>query len=327
MAAADDQTVSSHSPFGGRYVALLRRTNAGMLFSDPVHVKDGQALPELPEGLQYVVIHPSAAQVKDRTMEDFLPSSSSHSTENHAQAQRKNPTLPLEEDYGMFSSFLPSRDSSLSSFTHTDYSILNCGHSLPENKELEIQVSDADIEAALELAEKVLGGSDKDQTNTDPHYGTSQDTLKDVTLEPHAQQYESRIQTSKSETDSGAETAKSILQENSALLVRLVELQDRRAHDNIFGEISSEEMDIATKLQNSLVRVVAANAPSALRPPSIEIKRAASALLAKRQPVFSGVLPPQKRFAFVSNAASSAEFPQGATTVPMQRQPVLSIRK
>ncbi|KAJ1800159.1 hypothetical protein LPJ59_001297 [Coemansia sp. RSA 2399] len=327
MAAANDQTISSHSPFGGRYVALLRRTNAGMLFSDPVHVKDGQSLPELPEGLQYVVIHPSAAQVKDRTMEDFLPSSSSHSTENQAQTQGKSPMLPLEEDYGMFSSFLPSRDSSLSSFTHTDYSILNSGHSLPENTELETKVTDSDIEAALELARKVLGGSDNGQANTDPHYDTSQDTLKDATLEPHAQQYESRIQISKSEAGAGAETAESILQENSALLVRLVELQDRRAHGNKFNEISSEEMDIATKLQNSFVRVVAANEPSALRPPSMEIKRAASALLAKRQPVFSGVLPPQKRFAFVSNAASSAEFPQGATTAPMQRQPVLSIRK
>ncbi|KAJ2510436.1 hypothetical protein GGI11_005489 [Coemansia sp. RSA 2049] len=124
------------------------------------------------------------------------------------------------------------------------------------------------------------------------------------------------------EAESGAETAESILNENNALLTKLVELQDRRVRDNKFGEISNEELAVAAKLQNSFARVVAASEPSTLRPPSIEIKRAADALLAKRQPVFSGVLPPQRRFAFVSNAISSADFPHGATATPMRRQAV-----
>ncbi|KAJ1663231.1 hypothetical protein IW140_001037 [Coemansia sp. RSA 1813] len=328
MAATDVKTLTSQAPFGGRYVALLRRTNTGMLFSDPVFVKDGQSLPELPDGLQYVVIHPSAAQAKDSTMKEFVPSSNSHTTEHHDQPQRKNAMLPLEEDYGMFSSFLPSRDSSLSSFTHTDYNVLNSSHGLPENRELETHVSTYDLESALEVAERVLGRCSDDQvagTATNPHSDIPQDILKDIEdvgLEPSAQKCERQSQISDSRTDPGVETAESILKENNALLIKLVDLQDKRALANKFDDISSEEMAIAAALQNNIMRVVAANKPSALRPSSIEIKHAASALLAKRQPVFSGVLPPQKRFAFVSNVASSTEFPQGATTTPMQRQPI-----
>ncbi|KAJ2559072.1 hypothetical protein EV175_000507 [Coemansia sp. RSA 1933] len=328
MAASEDQTVSSQPPFGGRYVALLRRTNAGMLFSDPVYVKDGQSLPELPEGLQFVMIHPSAAQAKARTMKDFVPTSSSRSTENRARPQTRTATVPLEEDYGMFSSFLPSRDSSLSSFMHTDYNTISSGssnHCLLESGEPKAHVSSTDVESALELAERILGDSDSNVSAIDLQNGIPQDILTAIGLEspPSTQMHESQSHTS----DSNTETAESILRENSALLVRLVELQDKRAHSNTFDEISNEEKSIAAKLQDSFVRVVAANEPSALRPSSIEIKRAANALLAKQQPVFSGVLLPQKRFAYVSNAASSTEIPQSATATPMQRQPPVSAKQ
>ncbi|KAJ2743193.1 hypothetical protein H4S06_005607 [Coemansia sp. BCRC 34490] len=327
MVTADNLKSHSQPPFGGRYIALLRRTNAGMLFSDPVFVKESQALPDLPDGLQYVVIHPTAAQAKDRTMEDFMPTGalkkSSHNVEH--SLQQKNTTLPLEEDYGMFGSFLPSRDSSSSLFTHIDYNALSTDCCVSVKTEPETQVSKADLDYALELAERVLSDSSDNRstaTTSDLHGDIPQSVLEAIGLGQAAQMGIKQNKRYEPEAESGAETAASILNENNALLTKLVELQDRRVRDNKFGEISNEELAVAAKLQNSFARVVAASEPSTLRPPSIEIKRAADALLAKRQPVFSGVLPPQRRFAFVSNAISSTDFPHGATATPMQRQAV-----
>ncbi|KAJ2665701.1 hypothetical protein IWW48_000152 [Coemansia sp. RSA 1200] len=333
MVTADNLKSPSQPPFGGRYIALLRRTNSGMLFSDPVFVKESQALPDLPDGLQYVVIHPTAAQAKDRTMEDFMPADalkkSSHSTE-HPLQQKSTILLPLEEDYGMFSSFLPSRDSSSSLFTHIDYNVLSTDYCVSEKSEPEAQVSKADLDYAFELAERILSDSSDNQstpTISDLHGDIPQSVLEAIGFDQAAQMGKKQNKRYEPETESGAETAESILKENNALLTKLVELQDMRVRDNKFGEISNEELAVATKLQNSFARVVAASEPSTLRPPSMEIKRAADALLAKRQPVFSGVLPPQRRFAFVSNAISSTDFPHGATATPMQRQAVPAVRK
>ncbi|KAJ2813696.1 hypothetical protein GGI24_006505, partial [Coemansia furcata] len=112
-----------------------------------------------------------------------------------------------------------------------------------------------------------------------------------------------------------------ILKANSDLLAELIAMQDRRAHSGDYGQISEKEQTIAAKLQANLARVAAAHSPSQLRPPSAEIQRAACLLLAKNTTSYAGTLPPQRRFAFVSNASSSTTFPSAATMAPMQRVP------
>ncbi|KAJ2798646.1 hypothetical protein H4S07_005640 [Coemansia furcata] len=117
------------------------------------------------------------------------------------------------------------------------------------------------------------------------------------------------------------ETAEDILKANSDLLAELIAMQDRRAQSGDYGQVSEKEQTIAAKLQANLARIAAAHPPSQLRPPSAEIQRAACLLLAKNTTSYAGTLPPQRRFAFVSNASSSTTFPSAATMAPMQRVP------
>ncbi|KAJ1995736.1 hypothetical protein GGI25_000713 [Coemansia spiralis] len=332
MVASVGESKSAQSPFGGRYVALLRRTNTGMLFSDPVFIADGQPLPELPEGLEYVVVHPSATPAKDHKMEEFMPTNAlqSNSTilSQPSEQSNRNTVLPLEEDYGMFSSFLPMKDSSLSTLSHADITVLNSGHSLLDEKELASHVSEAELASAIELADKILGSYSDSQLTTastsSVHDAISQEVLENIGF-PLVTQPNKQPLTRLGTNGCDGETAESILNENNILLAQLVEMQDKRALKDKFGEVSNEEMAIATKLQASFARIIASSKPAALRPPSTEIKRAANMLLAKSHGIYSGVLPPQQRFAFVSNAVSSTDFPQGATTTPMQR--ISSVQK
>ncbi|KAJ2165807.1 hypothetical protein GGH16_004273, partial [Coemansia sp. RSA 560] len=64
----------NESPVGGRYIALLRRTPTGMLFSDPVYVPTTQSLPDLPDGVEYIVVHPQTTTATAPLLEAYMPS-------------------------------------------------------------------------------------------------------------------------------------------------------------------------------------------------------------------------------------------------------------
>ncbi|KAJ2889027.1 hypothetical protein GGI21_006659, partial [Coemansia aciculifera] len=113
-------TSVSPAPGSGQYVAILRRTAGGVLFTDPVYVSPTQTLPDLPDGLQYIVIHPSEVPAKPQTLKELVAASSNSVVRPPASYLQ---TLPQEEDYGVFSSFLPLRDSSQSSLDAADYAM------------------------------------------------------------------------------------------------------------------------------------------------------------------------------------------------------------
>ncbi|KAI8325870.1 hypothetical protein GQ54DRAFT_295227 [Martensiomyces pterosporus] len=324
MALPDSESSGAKLPIGGRYVALLRRTQTVFLFSDPIFVADGQGLPELPDGLQYIFIHPSssaAADAKPHTMSGYLPADAlkadtdAHAFEKPVQGAA---LLPVEEFYGAFSSFLPTHDSSLSTLSARDISVLGTLHAE------EARVSDADLTDALELADKVLAES---AATSDGRTGVaidaiSPEVLQDLGLCPSVLGASDSSDTgdASSPASEESETAASILETNRDLLVKLAEAQDRRAQEGDFGKISEEEKAVAKRLQENLARVVSAHGPAAFRPPTEEIHRASQMLLAgSASTMYSGTLPPQRRFAFISNAATYAGFPPGATTAPMAR--------
>ncbi|KAJ2308825.1 hypothetical protein IWW55_000197 [Coemansia sp. RSA 2706] len=299
---ADSRSSSPQAPLGGRYIALLRRTPAGMLFSDPVFIAHDQQLPELPDGVQYIVVHPQTTKTQPPTMEAYMPAG--------ALDEVKAKPLPkgqsILEDIGMYCSFLPNRDSSLLSLSNADLKVLSGG--LIESPQ------DADVDGALELADRILsestnGGSESSEI--------SSDTLLDLGLLP------ADIGLDSTTGNSEEETAESLLQENSRLLAQLQQLQDARAQSDDYGRISSEEQRIATKLQLNLVRAAAAQTPAQLCPPRDEIQRAVKLLMSGGSSLatYAGTLPPQRRFAFMSNAVSGANVPQNATAAPMQRAP------
>ncbi|KAJ2817620.1 ammonium transporter, partial [Coemansia furcata] len=112
----------------GQYVSILRRTAAGVLFSDPVYVPPTQTLPALPDGLQYIVIHPSEASEKPQTLNELVAAGTKTALgAGRSQTSQlcPSPALPQEEDYGCFSSFLPVRDSSQSTLDAADYAMLS----------------------------------------------------------------------------------------------------------------------------------------------------------------------------------------------------------
>ncbi|KAJ2783591.1 hypothetical protein GGI15_002527 [Coemansia interrupta] len=312
-------------PVGGRYVALLRRTATGVLFSDPIFVAQGHNLPDLPDGLQYIVIHPSpvhtastnatGAKADDAartyTMEAYLPKSNSSGSGGSSRQQgpgKESVVLPVFEDFGLYSSFLPMRDSLHSTLSSADRRML--GNAMSHSKAG--TVSPQDLDYAVELAEKVLG--DLSTTNTTE---LSTELLRDLGLTAADLEIESQEQAG-GQPAGEPETAESILNANDMLLARLLEMQDARAAGARFEVIGEEEKKVAERLQINLARVAAAQTPAALRPSTDAIQSAAALLLAKDQGSYSGTLQPNQRFAFISNAASGAGFPQNATMAPMQ---------
>ncbi|KAJ2716650.1 hypothetical protein H4R19_000516 [Coemansia spiralis] len=306
LAGARGAAAGPQAPIGGRYIALLRRAAAPeRMFSDLVHVADGQALPDLPEGAEYVVVHPFSAAAKSHVLAEHLPPNALDKSA-WFEAEQKPVALPALQDHGPYSSFLPACDSSLTSLRAADYATLNCcGGELGA----ELLVTETDVAAAMELAQQTLSDG--------PHGGgeaeISPEVLRDLGL-TYAD-----VGMGAAEEPAPA-TAEEILRQNSALLARLLELQERRADSGDYGAVSDEEQAVASKLQASLARVVGANAPRDLRPPSSETQRAAKLLLAGGRPSYAGTLPPQRRFAFMSNLVG-ASVPPSATAAPMQRPP------
>ncbi|KAJ2777093.1 hypothetical protein H4R18_005331 [Coemansia javaensis] len=286
---------------GGRYIALLRQTAGRMLFSDPVFAAAGQPLPELPAGVEYIVVHPYTVPAQPRTLGEYMPPNALDRDASPEPEQRPD-ALPTIQDYGHFSSFLPARNSTLTSLCAADYAVLNGS----DDPGAAPQVTEAELESAVELAQRTLG-----EAAAEPE--VSPEMLRDLGLTP------ADIGMDAAE-EPAPETAEGILRQNSALLVRLLELQDRRARSGDYGAVSAEEQAVATRLQASLARVVGASAPKDVRPLDSEIQRAAKLLLAGGRGSYAGTLPPQQRFAFMSNAAGLAA-PSGATVTPMQRVP------
>ncbi|KAJ2235359.1 hypothetical protein H4R99_002590 [Coemansia sp. RSA 1722] len=336
-----ESSTESKSPLGGRYVALLRRTATGVLFSDPIFVAQGQSLPELPEGLHYIVIHPSSTVPsvttgpqpakpaaagttgKSLTMNAYLPAKDTKHRVQYASEKiyQSEAVLPVLEDYGQFSSFLPTRDSLRSTLPSTyyvaPYSYEVDADEVEANGEPEEKcLSSNDLDSAICAAEKILGSSDEHTESL-----VSPELLSDLGLTPADLEIEqSHTAPAGSVVNQKPETAESVLRENDKLLTRLLELQDHRAASSSFEQIGREERAIANQLQINLARVAAVQSPSALRPSIDSIHSAAALLLAKDQGSYSGTLPPQRRYAFISNAAANAGFPQGATMAPMQRK-------
>lgn len=319
----------------GFYVALFRRTEAGApMFSDPIYVSDdSKKLPDLPVGLQYIIVHPSETAIEPRTMQGFTPSSKiahKYKTQQlhiqEIQQKRDRMSLPTEDDYGLYSSFLPTRDSTLSSLAPVDYTtVLDCSqaekqHNLAKEKSHDDGVTDTEVGLALELAHKVLADDDSmDVVETNGEVLTDS-VIEELGLKP--------APTVDMDRDS-------ILEQNNKLLLQLLEMQERRAQSGKdFGNISDEERATATRLQNNLVKAAASVPPSSLLHPltdtedgshqHLAIKRAAQLLLAKNNAEHSvahrGNLPANRRFGFLSNASTNAGFPQLATMAPMQRR-------
>ncbi|KAJ1898184.1 hypothetical protein LPJ66_002917 [Kickxella alabastrina] len=324
------------SPIGGRFIALLRRTQTGILFSDPLFIAHGEILPELPEGLQYIVIHPSAtagvsdsasgAQGKPYTLEAFLPKGNSSFKAKQTLKQQRPLALPVDEDYGYFSSFLPTRDSLQSSLRASEYGVLrredlflaetaNAIDGSNQHTSADSAVSMADIDSALEYASTFLDNS------TDQHT-ISPELLSDLGLTPTDVGLDSHLPSENGSNDNTQdETAESILSANDRLLAQLLDMQDKRAASGDFGLITDAERNVAKQLQINLARVASAHTPAALRPSVDAIHSAAKLLLAKSQGSYSGTLPPQQRYAFVTNSAANASLPPAATMAPMQTAP------
>ncbi|KAJ2162289.1 hypothetical protein GGF46_000780 [Coemansia sp. RSA 552] len=310
----------AHPPIGGRYIALFRRTAAGLLFSDPVYVAHGQNLPDLPDGVQYIAVHPYAGASKPQTMERFLPAAARtgarDATEYHPV---KATALPEVHDWGQFSSFFPTRDSSLTSFSAADYSALSTTHTshlVSDSSVGQEDMSEESLEAAVALADQIV-------SSTALPDGQGLPSTEDISPETLCSLGLTYDDLGIPEPDA-PETAASILKENSLLLRRLLEMQDRRAAAGDLATISEEEQQVAHKLQLNMARAVLGTKPSALRPPTEEIQRAAQLLVATSadsEGSYAGTLPPQRRFAFMSNAAAAGGVPNSATAQPMQRPP------
>ncbi|KAJ2356031.1 hypothetical protein IWW50_004670 [Coemansia erecta] len=305
-----DSRPSMEPPVGGRYIALLRRTPTGMLFSDPVFVSHNQPLPELPDGVEYIVVHPQTTTAKTSLMEAYMPTGALNKP---AQPECAKLRLPIFEDCGMYSSFLPSRDSSGTCLSSADFTTLNSG------LVGQPQALEADIDQAMELANKILNGSASSENGSQTSAATdiSSETLLNLGLLPADIGLDSGSDTP------AEETAESILRENNMLLAQLQQLQDVRARSDNYGQISEEEQQIAKKLQKNLARTIAAHAPSQIRPSQEEIQQAVKLLLGGGSSLatYAGTLPPQRRYAFMSNAVAGSAVPQNATTAPMQQVP------
>ncbi|KAJ2504533.1 hypothetical protein IWW47_002485, partial [Coemansia sp. RSA 2052] len=216
--------------------------------------------------------------------------------------------LPQEENYGSFSSFLPVRDSSLSTLDAADYATLST------------RPADTTTSTTTTAATPAVTSAFEENAEPEVLDDISANLLRELGLTPADLGFDAP-QSNTTAAGGGTETAEDILSANAALLAELIDMQDQRAQSGNYGQISDKEQAVAAKLQANLARVAGAHSPAQLRPPPAEIQRAACLLLAKSPASYAGTLPPQRRYAFVSNASSSAAFPPAATLAPMQRVP------
>ncbi|KAG0208717.1 hypothetical protein BGX28_000415 [Mortierella sp. GBA30] len=286
-------------------VALFQRSNEGFVFSSKAVVKDES----LEQELAKTVIVPVPSNPNPPLLQDVSPKPR---TSKSTSDQGKKKTTGVEYfPYAPFTSFAPFVDSSNAEMNAEDtakaYDALLSRHAQKSKTSAaeseEHQKSKALLESILEIAQQYQAQeSGKDINETDIQF-LSEEGLDVKNLLEVAQAAKS---------DSESHTPLETIQRNAILLFELYKLQEERFASND-QTVGAREKEIAATLRNSLLELTSKVKPSQLVTP--ETLEDAMRKIPYKEPAFVGTLPPNKPFAFPTNATRSG-LPTTATAYP-----------
>ncbi|KAI1316838.1 hypothetical protein EDD11_009416 [Mortierella claussenii] len=287
-------------------VALFQRAPEGFVFTSTAIVKDDS----LDQEVAKTVIIPTASAANPPLLKDIntkprpVPS---------LDDQAKKKASGVEYcPYAPFTSFAPFIDSANAEMNAGDTSaaydallarIAQKGKATGVGAE-EQRKAKAQLDSILEIA----------QQHQDQELGVELNVTELEFLSEYGLNAKTLLSASQaSKMDSKSHAPLEVIQQNAILLFELYKLQEERFASKD-QTVSDREQEIAAILRNSLMELVDQVTPSKL----VSVKAIENAVkrIPYKEPAFTGTLPPNKPFAFPTNAARNG-LPPTATGYPV----------
>ncbi|KAF9281570.1 Bromodomain containing protein 7 [Mortierella alpina] len=287
-------------------VALFQRSAEGFVFSSKAIVKDEA----LDQELAKTVVVPVSSNPNPPLLQDV---SIKPRTTKLPSDQAKKKTTGVEYfPYAPFTSFAPFIDSSDAEMNAEDtakaYDALLARYTqklkMSSTGSNEDRSSKAQLESILDIAQQYQAQEKGNVINESDLQFLSEEGLDVKGLLEVAQA---------ARNDSESHTPLETIQRNAILLFELYKMQEERfaSKDQTIG---AREMEIAATLRKSLLELASKVKPSQLV--TAEAVENAMRKLPYKEPAFTGTLPPNKPFAFPTNASRSG-LPATATAYPV----------
>ncbi|CAO3567825.1 unnamed protein product [Mortierella alpina] len=287
-------------------VALFQRSSEGFVFSSKAVVKDEA----LDQELAKTAVVPVCSNPNPPLLQDV--SAKPKATKTTSDQTKKKTTGVEYFPYAPFTSFAPFIDSSNAEMNAEDtakaYDALMARYTqkrkMSSTGSDEDRHSKAQLESLLDIAKQHEAQGNRDEIHENDLQFLSEEGLDVKGLLEVAQ-------ATKNAHESHAPLE--MIQRNAILLFELYKLQEER-----FGSkdqsIGAREMEIAATLRMSLLELTSKARPSQLV--TAEAVENAMRKLPYKEPAFTGTLPPNKPFAFPTNASRSG-LPATATAYPV----------
>ncbi|KAK9710375.1 hypothetical protein K7432_008465 [Basidiobolus ranarum] len=288
-----------------RNIALFQRCGDGFLFTSSKRgFKPNEHLDIVGEA-RPMTIFPTHVSERPPPLGAVCPSSNTPSTPQHRKQESINPLLFVSHDG--FSSFAPSMDSSSATLSSQDTTTL---YYFKKRRFESDGDTDSDVSTPAESTELPDVHNSVDNSASQ----IVQDTAVDGQNNANGSASTSiSNDNNASHESSEVNSASFVIEENSKLLLKLVEFQEARAN-NDFSLISPLEQATAKAFTTRMTHILPGVKPSALI--SSECIEDAINRIPILEHTYRGTLPPNKPFAYATNSALSKGFATNATAIP-----------
>ncbi|KAI9261648.1 hypothetical protein BDA99DRAFT_605495 [Phascolomyces articulosus] len=306
-------------------VALFRPTMDGFIFTNAVPSSLVDKHEKLPAGVQELVIYPTPSASEVPTLKNTIPPPPRFPSRIHRHEDKQ--TVPIQWlDYGVFSSFAPTRDSNQAnvSYEHTYMGRVAKRFRRWEKKQRSLQTLGKPLNPPKSALHNNKNNDNNTTTITKNNHHPSKDdsannnnttTTTDTTTKSDdidtqwLKEQGLDVETIMEAAQNGSvnvddvigndeQDIEGILERNSELLSYLAQYQEYRfgLGDARWGNIDETEQNIAKALEKRMHKLASKVPPKDLTDSSAV--EAAMDRLPLREPAYRGSLPPNKFFAY-----------------------------
>ncbi|KAI9484974.1 hypothetical protein BDB00DRAFT_792477 [Zychaea mexicana] len=303
-----DQMVMDTFDDQQQQVALFRPTMDGFVFTDAVPSAFLDRKERLPGGVQEMAIYPTPSTAEVPSLRNTVPPPPRFPSRIHRHEDKH--TVPIQWlDYGVFSSFAPTRDSNHAniSYEHTYMGRVAKRFKRWEKKQRNLQTLGKPTSPPKSVAMK--NGVSKDDSNTTTtENNDNKDEIDTQWLKEQGLDVDAILDAAQSGSvnvddliGNDEKDIEGVLERNSELLSYLSQYQEYRfgLGDARWGSIDETERNIAKALEKRMHKLASKVAPKDLT--ESEAVEAAMDRLPLREPAYRGSLPPNKPFAYPTN--------------------------
>ncbi|KAG2220440.1 hypothetical protein INT45_004182 [Circinella minor] len=297
-----------------KQIALFRSTMDGFIFTNAIPSSFIDKTKEkLPAGVQELAIYPTPATTEVPTLRNTIPPPPRFPSRIHRHEDKQ--TVPIQWlDYGVFSSFAPTRDSNQAnvSYEHTYMGRVAKRFRKWEKKQRSLQTlgkPTSPPKSVLQLQQQqqqINNNNMKDESNNnDSDNNNKGDEIDTQWLKEQGLDVEAIMEATQNGTmniddfiGNDEQDIEGILERNSELLTYLSQYQDYRfgLGDARWGNIDEIERNIAKALEKRMHKLASKVQPKDLTDSSAV--EAAMDRLPLKEPAYRGTLPPNKFFAY-----------------------------